>query len=164
MTSLRCVVSVILVVLTFTNGIVTCKGFKGLKHQRNFAHVYGKRTSNDVYSQQQTINKNHNYPRYQYQNGLPVEYDLADLIFPMLRKEPEVTTQATVASVIGRELYYNGYPKWINLLIYGVPEVEQDKLVHVPEVDDHEMVDIPQRQKQKHIGDIEQDRLTARQR
>lgn len=118
-----------------------CSG--GLINQRNFAHVYGKRASQQLYDERQ--NNEQQVPLFP--KDIAVDYVLDDDNFFFTRGEPKVKTKANVAHMFGRELY-DKYPRH-DLELYNNPDnqVEGDIFADIfalPTNRDNVMIQMPE--------------------
>lgn len=110
-----------------------CDAFKGLSNQRNFAHVYGKRTLPDTYQNDIGFSENQMYPTRQEQN-----YDS----LATRSNDNSMDIKGKVAHMFGRELYFDDYtPEDIYDLLLADYEdrnlpLEKTALPGVPKVRD----------------------------
>lgn len=114
----------------------------GLKNQRNFAHVYGKRASQQLYDERQKEENDQKVPLFP--KDIAVDYVLDDDNFFFTRGEPKAKTKANVAHMFGRELY-DKYPRYDDLEMYNDPDSQDDGNVFaLPTNRDDLMIQIPE--------------------
>ncbi|XP_045178956.2 uncharacterized protein LOC123538726 [Mercenaria mercenaria] len=138
MTSALYISPLALFVITLCITFDTCRG--GLKNQRNFAHVYGKRASSDAYNVGLGGQKVPKFPGYA--GEFPVDYEPSDDNYLIRREDAKVNAKANVGHMFGRELYDN-YPAYSENEMYNIPELEDENIVEVPNVRADEMIRIP---------------------
>ncbi|XP_060570460.1 uncharacterized protein LOC132728805 isoform X2 [Ruditapes philippinarum] len=111
-----------------------------LKSPRNFAHVYGKRASQDAYNfgtGGQKLSK-----LSLFSGEFPVDYEPSDENFLLRREDSKVNAKANVGHMFGREIY-DTYPFYSNDDVYSIPELDEEDIVAVPNVRDDELFNIP---------------------
>lgn len=127
-------------------------GFKGLNNQRNFAHVYGKRTVPGPFNKVTDTNFNTG-PIFQGDEDLNrLENELK-----ATNNDLTLNSKAKVANIYGRGMLYDEYPESLDNM-YEIPEfgtenslAEKARMSEVPKLS--EMVDL--RKQLQSLGRVE---------